>query len=54
MPQLSIDDLDLAAVKSLFQEDRKLGEEELITLKLLIHEQGRVVPTKGAVCRNTA
>jgi ATP-dependent DNA helicase RecG len=49
MPELSIDDLDLAAMKSLFQGDRKLGEEELITLKLLTHEQGRVVPTKGAV-----
>jgi ATP-dependent DNA helicase RecG len=49
MPQLSIDDLDLAAVKSLLRGDRKLGEEELITLKLLTHEQGRVVPTKGAV-----
>jgi predicted HTH transcriptional regulator len=49
MPELSIDDLDLAAVKSLFRWDRKLGGEELITLKLLTHEQGRVVPTKGAV-----
>ena len=37
------------AVKSLFRGDRKLGEEELITLKLLTHEQGRFVPTKGAV-----
>jgi ATP-dependent DNA helicase RecG len=49
MPELSTGDLDLAAVKSLFRGDRKLGEEELITLKLLTHEQGRVVPTKGAV-----
>jgi ATP-dependent DNA helicase RecG len=49
MPELSIDDLDLEAVKSLFREDRKLGEEELVTLKLLTYEQGRIVPTKGAV-----
>jgi len=49
MPELSADDLDLAAMKSIFKEDRKLGEKELITLKLLTHEQGRLVPTKGAV-----
>ena len=49
MPELSINDLDLVAMKSLFGDDRKLGEEELITLKLLTHEQGRVVPTKGAI-----
>ena len=49
MPELSAEDLDLVAVKSLFREDRKLGEEELITLRLLTREQGRVVPTQGAV-----
>jgi predicted HTH transcriptional regulator len=31
MPELSIDDLDLLAVKSLFRGNRKLGEEELTT-----------------------
>lgn len=49
MPGLSIDDLDLAAVKSLLGGDRKLGEEKLITLRLLTLEQGRLVLTKGAV-----
>ena len=49
MPELSADDLDLAAVKTLFHGDHNLEEEELLTLKLLTHEQGRVVPTKGAV-----
>ena len=49
MPGLSIDDLDLEAIKSLFRADYKLGEEELITLRLLTREQGRLVPTKGAV-----
>jgi len=49
MPELSTNDLDLASMKSLFRGDRKLGEEELITLKLLTHEQGRLVPTRGAV-----
>ncbi|MBT3369102.1 MAG: AAA family ATPase, partial [Nitrospina sp.] len=49
LPELSSDDLDLASMKALFNKDRKLDEEELITLKLLTHEQGRLVPTKGAV-----
>jgi len=49
MPELTIDDLDLGAAKNLFGRDRKPGEEELITLKLLTSEQGRIVPTKGAV-----
>lgn len=49
MPELSVDDIDLAAIKSLFRADHKLGEEELITLRLLTREQGRLVPTKGAV-----
>jgi len=43
MPELTVDDLDLTAVKSLFGGDRKLSEEKLITLKLLTHEQGRIV-----------
>ena len=49
MPEITVDDLDLATIKTLFGGDRKLGEKELITLKLLTHEQGRIVPTKGAV-----
>jgi len=49
MPELTVDDLDFGATKTLFGGDREPGKEELITLKLLTHEQGRLVPTKGAV-----
>jgi predicted HTH transcriptional regulator len=49
LPELTVDDLDLGAAKNLFGGDREPGEEELITLKLLTSEQGRLVPTKGAV-----
>ena len=49
MPELSMDDLDLAAVKSLLGEAHKPGVEELVTLRLLTREQGRFVPTRGAV-----
>jgi predicted HTH transcriptional regulator len=49
MPALSIDDLDLAAIKGLFGDQRHLGENELLTLRLLKTEQGQLVPTKGAI-----
>lgn|SRR5665648_432120 len=49
MPDLSADDLDLDAAKKGFKGIRELNEEELITLKLLIREQGRLVPTVGAM-----
>lgn len=49
MPGLTIDDLDLAALETLFRDLRDLGENELLTLRLLKDEQGRLVPTKGAV-----
>jgi predicted HTH transcriptional regulator len=49
MPDLSSDDLDLGVAKKHFEGVRKLNEEELITLKLLTREQGRLVPTTGAM-----
>ena len=49
MPELSVDDLDLQAAAALFGVERKLDEQALLTLKLLHPEQGRLVPTQGAV-----
>ena len=49
IPGLSVDDLDLSALKTLLRDRRDIGENELLTLRLLKNEQGRLVPTKGAV-----
>lgn len=49
MPGLTVDDLDLSALKTLFHDRLDIGENELLTLRLLKNEQGRLVPTKGAV-----
>jgi ATP-dependent DNA helicase RecG len=49
MVDLRIDDLDLEMAQTMFSEKRSLSEKELFTLKLTTREQGRIVPTKGAV-----
>lgn len=49
LPELSRDDLDLKAARRAFAGKRELDEQELITLKLLRSEQGRLAPTKGAM-----
>ncbi len=49
MPELSKDDLDLAAVQKCFAGDWKLDEQALVTIKLLTSYQRRLVPTRGAV-----
>src|SRR6185312_2766019 len=49
MPALTIDDLDLDAARRWFGEHHVLDEKALLTLRLLVREQGRLVPTKGAV-----
>ena len=49
MPELSLEDLDLPAVQRQFGAGRVLDEKALLTLKLLRREQGRLVPTQGAV-----
>lgn len=49
MPELSLDDLDLATAKKLFHGISPLDDQALRTLKLITSYQGRTVPTKGAV-----
>ncbi len=49
MPALSIDDLDIDAAQRLFGPEHSLTEAALLTLRLLVREQGRLVPTKGAI-----
>ncbi len=49
MPDLTVGDLDLAALKSMFRGKHDLDEKEMLTLRLLKKDQGRLVPTKGAV-----
>ncbi len=49
MPNLTLDDLDMAATEGLFQNARILDENTLRTLKLITLYQGRPTPTKGAV-----
>jgi len=49
MPELSVEDLDLQAARRLLGPERRLDDKALITLKLLRREQGRLVPTQGAV-----
>jgi ATP-dependent DNA helicase RecG len=49
MPDLSIDDLDIAAAQEAFGDSRKLDGPTLITLKLLASHQNRLVPTKGGL-----
>jgi len=49
MPDLSIDDIELAEARELFVGISDLNEQSLLTLKLLTHHQGRLVPTKGAI-----
>ncbi|WP_156915759.1 AlbA family DNA-binding domain-containing protein [Desulfatirhabdium butyrativorans] len=49
MPDLTVADLDLAAMKTVFRGRHNLDEKEMLTLRLLTKDQGRLVPTKGAV-----
>lgn len=49
MPELGIGDLDVAAMARLLGPARTPDEKTLQTLKLLRAEQGRLVPTRGAV-----
>lgn len=49
LPELSAEDLDLSAARALFKGRRNLDRQELLTLKLLRMDQGKPVPTKGAV-----
>jgi ATP-dependent DNA helicase RecG len=49
MPELSVGDLDTAAMKPLFRDQREPSENDLLTLRLVTREQRRLVPTKGGV-----
>ena len=49
MPGLSIEDLDIETAKEMFGPERSLGENELHTLKIVTWDQGKLVPTKGAI-----
>jgi len=49
MPELSVDDLDMAAARKLFQGINALDDKALRTLKLVTTYQGRGVPSKGEV-----
>ena len=49
MPELSVDDLDIKAAQEMFRNRRVLDEKALATLKLIRKEQGKLVPTKGAM-----
>jgi ATP-dependent DNA helicase RecG len=49
MPELSVADLDRVAIGKCFGKDRQLDDGALQTLKLLRLEQGKLVPTKGAM-----
>ncbi len=43
-----VNDIDIAKAQELFTDIKNLNEKNLLTLKLLIPHQGKLVPTKGA------
>ncbi len=49
MPELSLADLDMVAMQQQFGSGTVLNEQKLLTLKLLVRYQGRLVPSKGAI-----
>lgn len=49
LPQLSMDDLAIDAIRHTFAGTREINEQTLLTLRLLIKEQGKNVPTRGGV-----
>ena len=48
-PALSRSDLDLQSAQTLFSDQHKLNDKALQTLRILTREQGRLVPTTGAI-----
>lgn len=49
LPELSVNDIDIAKAQELFTDIKSLNEKNLLTLKFLIPHQGKLVPTKGAI-----
>lgn len=48
MPQLSLDDLDIAAIQADFP-NKSIDETALQSLKILVRDQGRSVPSQGGI-----
>jgi len=49
MPELTVNDLDLEAIRRTFKGIREIDEQALYTLKLLVEHQGKPVPSKGGI-----
>jgi ATP-dependent DNA helicase RecG len=49
MPDLAESDLDLDVAQKCFGDRRQLDQQGLLTLRLLCPDQGKLVPTKGAM-----
>ncbi|MCP1662143.1 MULTISPECIES: AlbA family DNA-binding domain-containing protein [Methanocalculus] len=49
LPDLTGDDLDTDAARRQFRGQRDLTDEEILTLKLLVPVQGKLVPTTGGM-----
>ncbi len=49
LPELSVNDLELEAINNTLGAQHRIDENGLRSLKLLVMEQGRLVPTRGAV-----
>ena len=49
MPELTVNDLDLEAIRRTFKGIREIDEQALSTLKLLVEHQGKPVPSKGGI-----
>lgn len=49
VPQLSMDDLAMDAIRRAFAGIREIDEQTLFTLRLLVREQGKIVPTRGGI-----
>ena len=49
MPDLSLDDLDLQAIRKDFEGRKPIEEQTLQSLRILVKNQGRLVPSQGGV-----
>jgi ATP-dependent DNA helicase RecG len=49
MPDLSLEDLDLQAIHQDFEGRKSIGEKTLQSLRILVRNQGSLVPTRGGV-----
>ena len=49
LPEFDADAIDMEAVRKIFQEQRKISEKQLETLRVFTRAQGRLVPTVGGL-----